>query len=115
MKTIKFSQLFLGTWELFGDTFSEVSAHFFLYDFLENFYSHYSQVRRSLVLSGFFWAMMQAIRDYLVQLTAQSIYNQLFIFLISILNFFKASFLPKDVLNYTRNEQIGLGIILISK
>ena len=63
----------------------------------------------------FFLAVIQAIRDYFVQLTAQSIYNQLFIFLISILNFFKASFLPKDVLNYTRNEQIGLGIILISK
>ena len=115
MKTIKFSQLFLGTWEtLWGHFLGSVRA-FFLYDFLEYFYSRYSQVRRSLVLSGFFWAMMQAIRDYLVQLTAQSIYNQLFIFLISILNFFKASFLPKDVLNYTRNEQIGLGIILISK
>ena len=115
MKTIKFSQLFRHLANLFWGTFFGSAHSFFPYDFLENFHSLYSQVERSLVLSGFFWAMMQAIRDYLVQLTAQSIYNQLFIFLISILNFFKASFLPKDVLNYTRNEQIGLGIILISK
>ena len=115
MKTITFSQLFLGTLAtLFGALFRKC-AQFLLYDFLENFYSLYSQVGRSLITPGFFWAMMQTIRDYLVQLTAQSIYNQLFIFLISILNFFKASFLSKDVLNYTRNEQIGLGIILISK
>ena len=54
MKTIRFSQLFQALFQK--------CAPFFPYDFLENFHSLYSQVGGSLIVPGFFLAVIQAIR-----------------------------------------------------